>query len=254
MVRLASSRRSPSLSRAERRRKTRLSQNSTCEKNSRCRQPASSRSLAVKKGVRCASLFRPQVTRSRGMSELASACRRSGAAHLRKALASCLNPMRSRADDWPANGADGGRYGRRMEGRGRPCQPSRRAPAFTMTATARPLSRSALTRWLRRRKATIRPNAASARFDGSGFRRTGGHAGLSTKARDASRSSRVRGGRVRSGRVSSGRSRCLLWHSTSVRNNTSHRQAVVPPQRMRHSIGLASRTESEILAQKSDVY
>src|ERR1700730_3327441 len=136
----------------------------------------------------------------------------------------------------------------------RPCQPSRRAPAFTMTATARPLSRSALTRWLQRRKAAIRPNAASARFDGSGFRRTGGHAGLSTKARDASRSSRVRGGRVRSGRVSSGRSRCLLWHSTSVRNNTSHRQAVVPPQRMRHSIDLASRTESEILAQKSDVY
>src|ERR1700730_4666726 len=30
-------------------------------------------------------------TRSRGMSELASACRRSGAAHVRKALASCLN-------------------------------------------------------------------------------------------------------------------------------------------------------------------
>src|ERR1700730_383006 len=106
----------------------------------------------------------------------------------------------------------------------RPCQPSRRAPAFTMTATARPLSRSALTRWLQRRKAAIRPNAASARFDGGG-----------------------------SGR-SSGRSRCLVWHSTSVRNNTSHRQAVVPPQRMRHSIDLASRTESEILAQKSDVY
>jgi hypothetical protein len=38
------------------------------------------------------------------------------------------------------------------------------------------------------------------------------------------------------------------------RNNTSHRQAVVPPKRMRHSIGFASRTESEILAQKSDVY
>src|ERR1700730_11423346 len=57
IVRLALSRRSPSLSRAERRRKTRLSQNSTCEKNSRCRQPASSRSLAVKKGVRCASHF-----------------------------------------------------------------------------------------------------------------------------------------------------------------------------------------------------
>jgi hypothetical protein len=30
----------------------RLSQNSTCEKNSRCWQPACSRSLAVKKGVR----------------------------------------------------------------------------------------------------------------------------------------------------------------------------------------------------------
>src|SRR6516165_4602189 len=43
--------------RADRRRKTRLSQNSTCEKNNRCRQPASSRSLAEKKGVRCANHF-----------------------------------------------------------------------------------------------------------------------------------------------------------------------------------------------------
>src|SRR6476660_705505 len=71
----------------------RLSQYSTCEKNSRCWQPACSRSLAVKKGVRCASHFWPQVTRSRGMSELARSCRRSGAAHFRKALAVCLNPM-----------------------------------------------------------------------------------------------------------------------------------------------------------------
>jgi hypothetical protein len=38
-------------------RKMRLSQYSTCEKNSRCWQPACSRSLAVKKGVRCASHF-----------------------------------------------------------------------------------------------------------------------------------------------------------------------------------------------------
>jgi hypothetical protein len=81
------------LSRAERRRKMRLSQNSTWEKNSRCRQLASSRSLAVKKGVRCASHFWPQVTSSRGVRELASACRRSGAAHVRKALARCLNLM-----------------------------------------------------------------------------------------------------------------------------------------------------------------
>src|SRR5215831_12092693 len=93
MVRLASSRRSPRLSRAARRRKMRLSQYSTCEKNSRCWQPACSRSLAVKKGVRCASHFWPQVTRSRGVSELASSCRRSGAAHFKKALANCLNPM-----------------------------------------------------------------------------------------------------------------------------------------------------------------
>src|SRR5580704_14002376 len=40
MVRLASNRRSPSMSNAARRRKMRLSQNSTCEKNSRCWQPA----------------------------------------------------------------------------------------------------------------------------------------------------------------------------------------------------------------------
>src|ERR1700732_111743 len=51
MVRLASSRRSPSMSNAARRRKMRLSQNSTCEKNSRCWQPACSRSVAVKKGA-----------------------------------------------------------------------------------------------------------------------------------------------------------------------------------------------------------
>src|SRR5258706_12204438 len=49
--------------------------------------------LAVKKGVRCASHFWPQVTRSRGVSELASSCRRSGSAHFKKALANCLNPM-----------------------------------------------------------------------------------------------------------------------------------------------------------------
>src|SRR5262252_1598526 len=92
MVRLASSRRSPRLSRAARRRKMRLSQYSTCEKNSRCWQPACSRSREVKKGVRWVSHFWPQVTRSRGLSELASSCRRSGAAHFKKALASCLNP------------------------------------------------------------------------------------------------------------------------------------------------------------------
>src|SRR5215475_8399939 len=80
MVRLASSRRSPRLSRAARRRKMRLSQYSTCEKNSRCWQPACSRSREVKKGVRWVSHFWPQVTRSRGLSELASSCRRSGAA------------------------------------------------------------------------------------------------------------------------------------------------------------------------------
>jgi hypothetical protein len=57
MVRLASSRRSPSMSSAARRRKMRLSQNSTCEKNSRCWQPACSRSLALKKSVSCASTF-----------------------------------------------------------------------------------------------------------------------------------------------------------------------------------------------------
>jgi hypothetical protein len=48
IVRLASSRRSPSMSSAARQRKMRLLQNSTCEKNSRCWQPACSRSL--KKG------------------------------------------------------------------------------------------------------------------------------------------------------------------------------------------------------------
>src|SRR6516162_1469917 len=57
MVRLASSRRSPRLSRAARRRKMRLSQYSTCEKNSRCWQPACSRSREVKKGVRWVSHF-----------------------------------------------------------------------------------------------------------------------------------------------------------------------------------------------------
>src|SRR5258705_10838936 len=93
IVRLASSRRWPRLSSAARRWKMRLSQYSTCEKNSRCWHPACSRSLVVKKGVRCVSHFWPQVTRSRGVSELASSCRRSGTAHFKKALAVCLNPM-----------------------------------------------------------------------------------------------------------------------------------------------------------------
>ena len=57
IVRLASSRRWPRLSSAARRWKMRLSQYSICEKNSRCWQPACSRSLAVKKGVRCANHF-----------------------------------------------------------------------------------------------------------------------------------------------------------------------------------------------------
>src|SRR5712671_7938854 len=86
IVRLASSRRWPRLSSAARRRKMRLSQYSTCEKNSRCWQPACSRSLAVKKGVRWASHFWPQVTRSRGGSEFASSCRRSGSAHFKSGL------------------------------------------------------------------------------------------------------------------------------------------------------------------------
>ena len=47
---MASSRRSPRHSRATRRRKLRLSQYSTCAKNSRCWQPASRRSFSVKKG------------------------------------------------------------------------------------------------------------------------------------------------------------------------------------------------------------
>src|SRR5258708_36914449 len=93
IVRLASSRRWPRLSSAARRWKMRLSQYSTCEKNSRCWQPACSRSLAVKKGVRYVSHFWPQLTRSRGVNELASSCRRSGTAHFKKALAVCLNPM-----------------------------------------------------------------------------------------------------------------------------------------------------------------
>src|SRR6266705_564730 len=93
IVRLASSRRWPRLSSDARRWKMRLSQYSNCEKNSRCWQPACSRSLVVKKGVRYVSHFWPQVTRSRGVSELASSCRRSGTAHFKKALAVCLNPM-----------------------------------------------------------------------------------------------------------------------------------------------------------------
>src|SRR5208283_3187070 len=48
MVRLESRSRSPSLSRAARRWNTRLSQNSVWAKNSRCRQPASSRSVGGK--------------------------------------------------------------------------------------------------------------------------------------------------------------------------------------------------------------
>src|SRR3984893_14666416 len=89
MVRLASSRRSPNLSSAARRRKIRLSQNSIGEKNSRCRQPACLRSLAVKNGVKRASHFWPQVDRSSVVKASASSWRRSGLPHLRKALEHC---------------------------------------------------------------------------------------------------------------------------------------------------------------------
>jgi len=56
---------------------------------------AFSRSVALKKGVRWASHFWPQVTRCRGVSESASSCRRSGAVHFKKALEHCLNRMPS---------------------------------------------------------------------------------------------------------------------------------------------------------------
>src|ERR1700731_2540714 len=65
MVRLASSRRSPSLSRAERRRKTRLWQNSTCEKNSRCRQPAS---VSLSCGEKGCEVRQPLLTASHQIS------------------------------------------------------------------------------------------------------------------------------------------------------------------------------------------
>src|SRR6516162_7708368 len=65
----------------------RLSQNSICEKNNRCWQPASARSFAVKNGVSRASHFWPQVNNSRESSESASFWRRSGAEHRMKALA-----------------------------------------------------------------------------------------------------------------------------------------------------------------------
>src|SRR5437868_3030696 len=65
----------------------RLSQNSICEKNKRCWQPDCARSLVVKNGVRRANHFWPHATKSRGVSASASCWRRSGAAHLMKALA-----------------------------------------------------------------------------------------------------------------------------------------------------------------------
>src|ERR1700687_1009530 len=90
IVRLASSRRWPRLSSAARRPQMRLSQYSTCEKNSRCWQPACSRSLAVKKGVRCASHFWPQVTKSRGVSELAKLLRAIGSRAFREGVGELL--------------------------------------------------------------------------------------------------------------------------------------------------------------------
>src|SRR4051794_24820978 len=51
--------------------------------------------LAVKNGVRRASHFWPQVRRSQGVSWSASACRRSGAAEVRKALLYCRKAMPS---------------------------------------------------------------------------------------------------------------------------------------------------------------
>src|SRR6516165_3758137 len=86
MVRLASRSRSPSLSRAARRWKTRLSQNSVWAKKSRCWQPACSRSAALKNGVNRASHFWPQVTRSRGINWSASSCRRSGLAQAHEGI------------------------------------------------------------------------------------------------------------------------------------------------------------------------
>src|SRR6516164_2184486 len=59
----------------------RLSQNSICEKNNRCWQPASARSFAVKNGVSRANHFWPQLNSSWESSESASSWRRSGAEH-----------------------------------------------------------------------------------------------------------------------------------------------------------------------------
>src|SRR5881397_670822 len=71
MVRLASINRWLSRSRAARREKIRLSQSSTCEKNSRWFTPACWRSLGVKNGINCVSHLRPQPARSRAVNESA---------------------------------------------------------------------------------------------------------------------------------------------------------------------------------------
>src|SRR5205085_8035365 len=63
--------------------------------NKRCWQPDCARSLVVKNGVRRANHFWPHATKSRGVSASASCWRRSGAAHLMKALAHCLKAMPS---------------------------------------------------------------------------------------------------------------------------------------------------------------
>ena len=70
-------------------RKIRLSQNSTCEKNSWCWQPACRRSRSVKNGVKRVSHFWPQLDRSSAVRVSASSWRRLGVAHRRKALEHC---------------------------------------------------------------------------------------------------------------------------------------------------------------------
>ena len=68
----------------------RLSQNSTCEKNSRCRQPDSCRSLAIKNGVRCASHFWPQCNKSQGVSEFGELLEAFGLSASREGIGTLL--------------------------------------------------------------------------------------------------------------------------------------------------------------------